>query len=288
MADAGIVVFQLQLKGILSNERDTILDKNIEALHDLRVATRRLRVAVDIFGRYYDSIKVKNISKGLKRIGNILGDARDLDVIISIVSDRMENMEVVSRVDLSLFYNYLLSKRSEVRVNLCCFLTSKPYKKTKKSLRSIIQNHQYTDHSENDFTSVKDLYQQIIDDEKANVNNFQSLMTSPSIKDLHRLRIAFKKLRYTIEIFFHSIGDEAYRSIEFLKVVQDKLGQIHDLSMILNEIENLQSYQNSDKEKPDLVDINQFKWSVINERGVLINEFHPLWNYYCEASSKQF
>ena len=48
------------------------------------------------------------------------------------------------------------------------------------------------------------------------------------IEALHNLRIAAKRLRYTLELFRAVFGDDGERQIERVKEMQELLGQIHD------------------------------------------------------------
>ncbi|MEJ2326812.1 MAG: CHAD domain-containing protein, partial [Chromatiaceae bacterium] len=64
----------------LYHEPGTRLGEDIEELHDMRVATRRMRAAFQVFGDYLDMDKMKVFLKGLRRTGRALGAVRDLDV----------------------------------------------------------------------------------------------------------------------------------------------------------------------------------------------------------------
>jgi CHAD domain-containing protein len=52
------------------------------------------------------------------------------------------------------------------------------------------------------------------------------------VLELHRMRIAAKRLRYTLELFEPTIGRSVATAIEAMKEVQDLLGSIHDLDVI--------------------------------------------------------
>ncbi len=52
-----------------------------------------------------------------------------------------------------------------------------------------------------------------------------------AIEALHNLRIAAKRLRYTLELFAPAFGDAAKLNIERLKVLQEELGTIHDIDV---------------------------------------------------------
>ena len=55
LAEAGKKVWLYYFAEMLCHESGTILGENIEELHDMRVATRRMRSAFDIFSPAFDA-----------------------------------------------------------------------------------------------------------------------------------------------------------------------------------------------------------------------------------------
>lgn len=47
-------------------------------------------------------------------------------------------------------------------------------------------------------------------------------------EDLHNMRIAAKRLRYTLELFPAVVGEDGERAIDLLRDLQDELGLLHD------------------------------------------------------------
>jgi CHAD domain-containing protein len=64
----------------------------------------------------------------------------------------------------------------------------------------------------------------------ADVRAYDEWVTGPEVplERLHQLRIAFKRLRYTLEFFEEVLGPEAKRLIEDIKAMQDHLGALQD------------------------------------------------------------
>ena len=52
------------------------------------------------------------------------------------------------------------------------------------------------------------------------------------VMELHQMRIAAKRLRYTLELFGPALGGALPPAIERIKVLQDLLGDIHDLDVV--------------------------------------------------------
>jgi CHAD domain-containing protein len=49
-----------------------------------------------------------------------------------------------------------------------------------------------------------------------------------AVQPLHDLRIAAKRLRYTLELFHDVFGELGGRNVERVKAIQEELGEVHD------------------------------------------------------------
>jgi CHAD domain len=54
---------------------------------------------------------------------------------------------------------------------------------------------------------------------------------------LHNLRIAAKRLRYTLELFRAAFGESGERQIERVKAIQEELGNLHDADVRIGLIQ---------------------------------------------------
>ena len=82
MGEAGRRIMYLHFQRMCQNEAGTRAGEDSEALHDMRVATRRMRAAYDLFVPYYKPKAVGRFKRGLRRTGRALGSVRDLDVLL--------------------------------------------------------------------------------------------------------------------------------------------------------------------------------------------------------------
>ena len=63
--------------------RDRVLDMtDIEGVHDMRVATRRLRAVMEIFAVCFPKEQHRRALAEVKRVADVLGERRDPDVMI--------------------------------------------------------------------------------------------------------------------------------------------------------------------------------------------------------------
>jgi hypothetical protein len=56
------------------------------------------------------------------------------------------------------------------------------------------------------------------------------------VTELHQMRIAAKRLRYTMELFAPFYGPEFTEAIHQIKAIQDQLGNIHDADVLVPEL----------------------------------------------------
>jgi CHAD domain-containing protein len=61
--------------------------EDIEGVHDMRVATRRLRAVLEIFAPCFERERVRDVLRDVKRLADALGERRDPDVHIDALED---------------------------------------------------------------------------------------------------------------------------------------------------------------------------------------------------------
>jgi CHAD domain-containing protein len=61
--------------------------EDIEGVHDMRVATRRLRAVLEIFAPCFERKRVRDVLRDVKRLADALGERRDPDVHIDALED---------------------------------------------------------------------------------------------------------------------------------------------------------------------------------------------------------
>jgi len=71
------------------------------------------------------------------------------------------------------------------------------------------------------------------------VGRWQPAAGEPTGAELHRLRIAFKRFRYTCEFFADALGDEVRAAIRELVRFQDILGAHQDAVVALHRLDEL-------------------------------------------------
>lgn len=229
-------IFEYQFSQMLAHEKGTRKGEDIEELHDMRVAVRRMRAAAIIFDNYLETKKVEPHIKGLKRTLGALGGVRDLDVFQEKAEIYLKTLPSGHEHDLDSFFLTLAEEREKAREDMLDYLDSEKYSRFKKdfsefldfpetwALPTTTEKHDSLPHR------VKDVLPSILYARLADISAYSEWVEGPyiSVERLHRLRIATKGLRYTLEFFENVLGKEIESLIKDFKALQDHLGDLHD------------------------------------------------------------
>lgn len=235
MAEAGRKILRYFFAEMLRNEAGARLGKDIEALHDMRVATRRLRAAFEVFGEAFERSQIKPCIKGLRATGRALGPVRDLDVFMEKAQRYMASLPEADQQGLKPLLNAWQEERETARAQMIEYLDSDRYQQFKQQFNLFVQTPGAAARVNIAAHPVPYLVCQVapvlIYDRLAAVRSYESILSSPSIDQLHQLRIAFKRLRYTVEYFREVLSGEAEAVIKEIKRLQDHLGDLNDANV---------------------------------------------------------
>ncbi|GAC1455848.1 MAG: hypothetical protein PVSMB1_05420 [Gemmatimonadaceae bacterium] len=99
--------------------RDTALaGEDIEGVHDMRVASRRLRAALEIFQDVFPRGKWNSMERYVKALADALGEVRDLDVMIERLTKDMKGRPQTQRLVLTEMVAELEARRGSARQGL--------------------------------------------------------------------------------------------------------------------------------------------------------------------------
>lgn len=79
-------VLEVRAQELLDHSREVLDMADIERVHDMRVATRRLRAAIEVFRPCFPSGASKRALKEVKALADALGERRDRDVAIEALA----------------------------------------------------------------------------------------------------------------------------------------------------------------------------------------------------------
>ncbi|HVM70914.1 MAG TPA: CHAD domain-containing protein [Anaerolineales bacterium] len=235
-------IMYFQFQHMLYHEAGVQSGQDIEELHDMRVATRRMRAALQVFKDSLDTESWEPFEKGLRRTGRILGEVRDLDVFWEKGQGYLDTLPPERKDELAPLETVWKAAHEQARARLLTYLESKRYRKFKAAFNVFLQipTVDYTlDANKAEEIKPRRLRQLapvILYQRLAEMNAFEEWMSGPNVPlaRLHQLRIASKGLRYSLEFLEEVLGEEARDLIKEMKGLQDHLGNLQDAMVACN------------------------------------------------------
>jgi CHAD domain-containing protein len=211
-----------------------------EAVHDMRVAIRRLRAALRIGRPYLKRKAVRRLRRGLRAAARALGAVRDLDVILRH-AEAYRAQASVAGDGLGAWTAELEGQRAEARQALQAYLAGKRFTQLLADLDAFLGDpgrygagDAAPDAGANapprasGRARVRDMLPAAVWEQFGAVRSYETLST-PSIQALHALRIEIKRFRYLLEFFQGTLGVRSVRpTLELAVRAQDHLGRLHD------------------------------------------------------------
>jgi len=201
-----------------------------EALHDFRVALRRLRSAVRAWRPQLGGMVSKRIRRRLRAIARATGRSRDLEVHLEWVRARSEGLREYQRAGAAWLLQRMESRKAQADQRLTRRL-ARDFARTEARLRAGLAGFRVTvvpplpaPHGETGAVVLA----RLVGDLGAELAD--RLLAVRSIADqveAHQARIAGKRLRYVLEPVASRI-EGAPAIIAQLKILQDGLGRLHD------------------------------------------------------------
>jgi CHAD domain-containing protein len=241
MSEAGRKVMLFNFARMLSCEEETRKGQDIEALHDMRVATRRMRASFEVFGEAFERRALKSHLVGLRQTGRLLGAVRDLDVFMEKAQTYLDTLPPDQRNDLDILLHAWHEQRETAREKMLTFLISPEYHTFKREFNIFVHTPGAGRRSLPKDQPAPDLVREVapmmIYTRLAAVRAYGPWLENAPIERLHALRIEFKKLRYTVEYFREVLGLQAGEVIDELKTIQDHLGDMTDAQVATEIVE---------------------------------------------------
>ncbi len=122
---------------MLEHEAGTRLGRDPEELHDMRVATRRLRSALRLFGPYLPRNEVEHAGEALRTFGRLLGEVRDMDVALAQARTFLTTRSAEAGPDLSPLFAAWRRRRTHARRRLLRYFHSRAYPRLREACRAL-------------------------------------------------------------------------------------------------------------------------------------------------------
>jgi len=246
MAGVACRILSYQFSCMISHEKGTIKGEKIEELHEMRVAVRKMRAATKVFEPYLDSKQLEPYLKELRKTLGSLGEVRDLDVFREKAEEYLKTLPSRHDHDLDSLFAVLTEEQEKARKDMLDYLDSEKYQAFKREFSSVLaspeilmlpvtnRKHEALPHR------IREILPSVLYARLADINAYSEWVEGPylPVERLHRLRIAAKGMRYTLEFFESVLGEDAKSLIKELKTFQDQLGNLHDTVIAVDLLES--------------------------------------------------
>ncbi len=238
LGQAGRVLLLKHWQRALRHEAGARTGADIEDVHRMRVATRRLRSAFRFFGSYMGLVRQDEIVAGLRDLARRLGAVRDLDVLI----ERLEQEAAVESADrptIDAIIAALDQDRAVAREELVAYLDGREMATLRALVADGLTQPASGSPAKRD-RPVRTAGPRLLARRAARVLADGADLLAPTSEELHDLRIRLKRLRYGAEFLLpYTQGSRLKPLIRTTTRLQDVLGELHDGDVMLDMLRSL-------------------------------------------------
>jgi CHAD domain-containing protein len=121
-------------------QADRVLDlDDVEGVHDMRVATRRLRAALEVFAPAFPGKRYRKALKRVRTLADALGERRDLDVEVELLEAVAPDVSMGDRTALSVLLGERRAAQRRANDDLAPFVARKRLKKLRRRLKKLVR-----------------------------------------------------------------------------------------------------------------------------------------------------
>lgn len=271
---------------LLGNERAILQRQDMEALHQARVALRRLRSAFTIFGDVIGGDAAEEISQEAKWFANSVGRARDLDVFVTeIIAPVLK----AHKSEESLFHLQAVAEiaRKKAWEQTCLALASPRYTRFELRFGHYLAVQNWRPLTPRDVLaagSALDFADAALDKRLSRTMRLGREIDDLDTNDRHELRKRLKKLRYTLGFFASLYPRNAARNyLDDLSKLQDVFGSLNDVAMATTILERLVA-RDRDLDKPARIILDWYEakaaqdWKAAVKLWQRFSRHDPFWH----------
>jgi adenylate cyclase len=234
LSEAAPLILLAKAKPLFELEAETRGGADMDAVHDMRVASRRLREAMRLLSPLYPRKKFKAWYRSVRSITRTLGPVRDSDVFIDAFRNLGAELGEGGTRCISFMVDQRIAQRERELERLNEKLSSLDLKRNRRSFEKLVHDIAESPWSAR---SLADFAHAEVSARAATVLGAQpGALEETNIGQQHALRIDYKRLRYAVEAFAPCYGDDFDALHETLTAFQDALGDLHDIHVFLDTL----------------------------------------------------
>lgn len=274
LAEAGRKVLLGDFVKMLSHEAGSRTGADVEDVHDMRVATRRMRSALRLLKSNYRISIAGPFRRRLGKIARALGNIRDLDVLLDDLKHYQLTLDADQQAALQDAIDALDKRRARARKTFIKRVDGRAYAEFVEAFGGFVttpdMGAKSVDSKKVVPYQVRHVVPVILHTHLAAVRAYDTVLERADFPTLHALRIEFKRLRYAVSFFADMLGASIQDFIEELKAIQDHLGRLNDINTALSLLDDLpKSVQNGV--------VRDYRERVEAERRALQTGFADVW-----------
>lgn len=229
-----LAVLRRQFGTLLAKEPGTRLGDDIEELHDMRVASRRLRAAVALFGEALP-VEAERLRPELAWLGQTIGAVRDLDVQLAQLDEWVAAAPEPDKEPLSRLRELLVSERKHARAEMLQALDSARYERFVRRFGAMLRSRTGS-RTDLALSAAPDLVERR---HRALRKAMRRARRDGEPASYHRLRIVAKRFRYALEFLADVYPSETKQVVRRTVALQDTLGAYQDATVAIARLREL-------------------------------------------------
>jgi CHAD domain-containing protein len=221
-------VFFAQWEELLRLRRLVMKTCDPEDIHDLRVASRRFRAALELFGPVAATSPPSELKKSIRMLTRTLGGLRNIDEAQLFFRSRLPSE---TAPDSALFQS-LSEQRDKELKRIEKALTSFDHRDLDRKVRKMVAGLHADCVTERNSISLLAYFSDVSIKKYLPIHQLLAVSTVPEHRDSrHAMRIAIKKWRYFFEIIAPVLDRDYRQFLGLLKEYQSILGQMNDVAV---------------------------------------------------------
>ncbi len=280
---AGKKILSQAFSQMLQANNNGQIEEDPEVVHDMRVSIRQMRSVLRLLGSNYGKVG-RNYRNQLRGFAQTLGQIRDLDVLIADVDRYHRSLRATKKKEaLQLVMNRFQQQRAKALSRWQKTQNSKSYRKFVKQFTAFLSDTDGNNLSPSTL-QVRHIVPMLLHERLAQVRRYDGLLEGAPVELFHRLRVDVKRLRYAVTFFQPVLGTSANDFIEHLKVMQDNLGRLNDISVGTRLLKSLKKLDADEK-----AIVKAYRKSLREEENTGMETFSGQWNtFYSRTMLRKF
>jgi CHAD domain-containing protein len=227
----GVQALEERLGRMLALVEPVRLGEDVEAIHDIRVASRRLRAAISVFEPAFPGKAYRRFNDRVRDVTRRFSLVREVDVLIGDLRALAEALPEPERGVLAGLIERQEGERRRLQPGVEKALRRLHRADLPGRLREIAGDGEGSGAEEDDLEAR---FAAEIGRRVSEMQEYDGPIRSPAnVRELHELRIAAKRLRYAMELFARFRGPLFKAEIRRIKAIQETLGHIHDSDVLI-------------------------------------------------------